>query len=237
MGIAVQPNVYGLFAAAIPQAARLQLDALPVRKRQGLVPDFLFTLQWNNAGPPRRLLFELKTLHWGSSTYPRSASERCHAVARRALQLPGEYATKAHRTDVSYCGTPVGDVGQGPVAQRLRTFDPVHGLVFGSWGEASPDVHRLLSSLAAAGAQRHYRRMGAQSPEDARGALAWLLKRRWAITAVRENARLILTRLEMVGRGADAAADRRRVQADSEAARARHVSCWQRHGSSLATGR
>ena len=53
--------------------------------------------------------------------------------------------------------------------------------------------------------------MTADSPEEAQGPLAWLLRRRWAMTAVRENARLLLARLEHVGRGADRAAARRAV--------------------------
>ena len=71
--------------------------------------------------------------------------------------------------------------------------------------------------------------MLARDPEEARGALAWLLKRRWAVTAVRAAARLTLGRLELVGRGAPAAVVRRR-EAEGRAARARRASCWQRRG-------
>jgi len=35
----------------------------------------------------------------------------------------------------------------------LRSFDPVRGLVCGSWGEASPDVEKLPAALAHIGAQ------------------------------------------------------------------------------------
>ena len=71
-----------------------------------------------------------------------------------------------------------------------------------------------------------------KSPSEARGGLAWLLRRRWALTAVREHARLLLARLEYVGRGANPAAQRRAL-AEGEAAAARRASCWQRRGPHL----
>ena len=226
--------MYGLFAACIPQQSRGRFDGLPVRKRQGLVPDLRITMQWDCAGPERALLFEIKTLHHGSSTYPYGRTERCQAVARRAAAIPAEYARKARRVDGAYCGTLSGSTG--PVERRLQTFDPVKGLVFGAFGEASPDVHRLLSALAHAGSMRHYRRMQAQDPEETRGALAWLMRRRWALTAARENARLTLSRLEFVGRGSGAAAARR-TEAEGRAARARRAACASVRGWRVTAGR
>ena len=109
---------------------------------------------------------------------------------------------------------------------RLRTFEPVRGLVFGSWAEASSHVEMLLTVLAACGAERHWRGMRARSSDEARGTLAWMLRRRWALTALRENARLTLERLEFVGRGAAAAAQRRGTAAAVAAARARRQASW-----------
>ena len=137
------------------------------------------------------------------------------------------YARKARQVDASYCGTQLGKAG--PVEQRLQAYDAVKGLVFGAFGEASPDVSLLLSAAADAGARKHFRSMLANEPEEARGALAWLIKRRWGVTAVRAAARLTLGRLELVGRGAGAAVSRRR-EADGRAARARRASCWERRG-------
>ena len=54
--------------------------------------------------------------------------------------------------------------------------------------------------------------MKARRIDDAKGALAWLLRRRWGITAVRENARLVLDRLQFVN------SDVRRQQRSLEAA-------------------
>ena len=87
----------------------------------------------------------------------------------------------------------------GPVERRLRSFNRVLPLVFGAFGETSDGVETLLHGLADAGAQRHWRRMKARRPEEAQGAIAWLLRRRWGITAIRENARLTLDRLQYVG--------------------------------------
>ena len=77
LGVRCRTEVYGLFAGCIPQAGRSQASRLPARKRQGLVPDFLLTLALD--GPERELLFELKTLHAGPSTYG-WASSACTAM-------------------------------------------------------------------------------------------------------------------------------------------------------------
>ena len=220
MGARSRAEVYGLFAACMPQPGRVRSAAMPVRKRQGMVPDLLVRLPLD--GPERDLLYELKTLHFGTSTYP-NGSTRCHAVTRRAAGLPQEYAGKARELDRKFCDTAAGE--QGPVERRLRSFEPVRGLVFGSWGEASPDVERLLGVLAEVGPRRHWRSMHARCPEEAKGALAWLLRRRWAMVALRENARLKLDRLEFVGVGAVAASQRREAAATAAAARERRRAC------------
>ena len=187
-----------------------------------MVPDFIFNIAL--IGPERELLlFELKTLHVGTSTY-RECDHRCAAVAQRARALPAEYAAKARRVDRQFCHTVPGSIG--PMETKLRTYDPVRGLVFGAWGEASPDVERLLSVFVATVAERHWRELGSTSQLEARGALAWLLRRRWAMTAIRENARLKLERMEHVGVGAGFAADRR-VSALSTSTRRSACSLWQ----------
>ena len=63
--------------------------------------------------------------------------------------------------------------------------------------------------------------MGARDATLAQGVLAWLLRRRWGMAALRENARLKLERLEYVGRGAADAMARRHAAAVSSEARAR----------------
>ena len=118
-------------------------------------------------------------------------------------------------------GTPEGVVG--PVERQLQQFGGLRGLVFGAWGEASSDCEVLLSHAAGVGAERHWRSMGARDQPAALDTFAWLtlLRRRWGMTALRENARLKLDRLEFVGRGAAAAMCRRQAAAAGAAARAR----------------
>ena len=201
MGLHIVTEVYGLFAAAIPQAGRQQLAGLPARKRHGLVPDFLTRLRTGPSQEEVEYLGELKVVHLSRSWYKPSdryeAGQRKIPVSRRARQLPRDYVRKAQKADQQYCGTRPGTVG--PVEARLRTFTHVVPLVFGAFGEVSEGVELLLSKIAAAGAKRHWRRMKARKEEEAIGALVWLLRRRWGMTAVRENARLTLDRLQYVG--------------------------------------
>ena len=105
--------------------------------------------------------------------------------------------------------------------QKLLSYGRVRGVVFGAWGESSPDTERLLSQLAKQGASTKWRQMGCSDQESAVGCLAWFLRRRWGLTALRECARLKLERLAFVGRGAVAAAERRQTSIAAQAARAR----------------
>eukprot|EP00973_Karenia_brevis_P093016 12415197-Karenia_brevis.AAC.1 len=67
-------------------------------------------------------LLELKTLHFGASTYPLDMEQRCAAVDRRARALPAEALRKARRLDQQHCRTPAGQVG--PVERRLVSYGP-----------------------------------------------------------------------------------------------------------------
>ena len=55
-------------------------------------------------------------------------------------------------------------------------------LVFGAFGEVNDGVEELIKQLAELGAVIHWRRMKAREPEEAVGALSWMLRRRWGIT-------------------------------------------------------
>ena len=121
--------------------------------------------------------------------------------------------------DRTFCGAAVD--ADGPVVRRLRRYDPVKGIVFGHFGEASEDVHKLVSALALSGSLRTRHNTDADSM---RGLLAWYFKRRWAIAAVRGTARLTLARLACVGHGAQAAA-KRRANAENAVSRARRSAC------------
>ena len=90
MTVPVKPEVYGLFAACIPQGSRSRFDALPIRKRQGLVPDLRLRVQWQGRGPVQDMLLEIKTLHVGSSTYPASQAIKnfltiSHTISKKGI--------------------------------------------------------------------------------------------------------------------------------------------------------
>ena len=219
-------EVYGLFAAVLPQHARDTIGQWPMRKRQGLVPDFAIALPVEGQSPNDAVdeLFELKTLHFGSSTYPvATADSRGGAVNRRAGALPAQAATRARQLDERFSHTREGEVG--PVARRLGAFGPVRGLVAGHWAEGSAHFEDLLSGTAYCGAQRHWTTMRAREAHDANGTLAWLLRRRWGMTFWRSAARLLLDRLAYVGRGATQAGGRR-ADATEAAAVARRAAHW-----------
>eukprot|EP00973_Karenia_brevis_P051957 7217229-Karenia_brevis.AAC.1 len=69
MGVRARTEVYGLFAAALPGWARVEMGQWTQRKRQGMVPDFIAAAP----EPPQPVsnavdeLLELKTLHYGIS--------------------------------------------------------------------------------------------------------------------------------------------------------------------------
>jgi hypothetical protein len=227
MGMAATSEVYGLFAPLLPQIARDEFDTKPARKRQGLVPGLMATCRQTPEAPERRTLLEIKTLHFAPTTYP-SVAERCNGVTRRANAVGTEYLRKARGLDQRWLGTTADQ--RGPVELKLRSFGDVRALVFGAWGEASGDVEWLLNQLAEVGAYRHRSAMEASSPEAAREALIWLLQRRWGMTALKANARLLLERLGHVGRGSSAAADRRSTARAEFGARLRRYVEWASRG-------
>ena len=226
MGVRARTEVYGLFAAVLPQNARDAISQWPLRKRQGLVPDFAIALPVVGQSPSDAVdeLFELKTLHYGTTTYPDAvANARGGAVNRRADALPGQTANKARQLDERHCGTPEGETG--PVTRRLDAFGPVRGLVVGHWAEGSRHFEDLLSGAAYCGSLRHWAAMRAREAKDAYGTLAWTLRRRWGMTFWRSASRLLLDRLSYVGHGAVRAGERRADAAEA-AAGARRAAHW-----------
>ena len=146
---------------------------------------------------------------------------------RRAAGLTGEYLLKARQVDQQYCGTPAppppvpGDQQQprpiGPVERRLLQFGEVRGWCFGAFGEASTEVHSLVERLAearlnVAETQPHHRGPIRSRAAEKAGLVAYV-RRSLSITCVREQARLLLDRLRLLGDGA-AEAGRRRARAE-----------------------
>ena len=88
----------------------------------------------------------------------------------------------------------------GPCLTRLREYPTVEGLVFGSYGEASPAVYTLLGVLARAIAEREWREMGARTESEARGIITTQLYRQLCVATVGGHMRVIHGRAQYVGR-------------------------------------
>ena len=153
-GIPVNCEVFNLFADAIPQAGLSRIEQ--GRRRQGLVPDFKLRGEEGDES----ILCELKFISASKTRYPRNPQRRDgkRAVDVRAEGLTAEYAKKAQNIDHDFGGVPRPSPVQrgapqpprviGRVEARLQSFGKVHGWCFGSWGEASEDVHPLVQLIA-----------------------------------------------------------------------------------------
>lgn len=180
------------YYAAQPNLAQPSLDvALPA----------VVTARGQRRGPRlarRRLLFDVKTIHAGSEHYlsAHARDEQSGAVRHREHTITSDYARHARALDSRFhsaAGVP------GPIAQRLQSFTTVRGLVFGQYGEASADVHDLISIGADACAQHQWRLAGARSESEMRGFLVSSMRRRVGLTAVQAMARHRLARVPYIG--------------------------------------
>ena len=86
---------------------------------------------------------------------------------------------------------------------RLASLGDVKGLVIGAFGEASEDLHSLIHHLAVsrvrvAGPQKGKR--GQERSEEAELAITTsFLRRILSVAGVRAQAKLLLSRLEVIG--------------------------------------
>ena len=170
----------------------------------------------------RDTLFDFKTLHYGVSTYPRT-EERCHAVKVRAMAVHSEYSRKARALDARWYPAAAND--DGPIIRKLREYGAVRGLVFGAFAETSPEVDNLARLIADSGASRVHSN-GEPASDDMRDRILHHVRRKWGVLAARSNARLLLSRLACVGRGATSAADRRTAQHRHASLAGRPLRLW-----------
>ena len=92
-------------------------------------------------------------------------------------------------------GAYTAEGGKGPAEQRLDQFGRVRGLVVGCFGEFSPDLDALVSQLAEAAAQRHWRGMLCANALVAKSAVLSYYRAALFFQGVRENSYLIWRRL------------------------------------------
>ena len=228
-GIPIVCEVFNLFADAIPQQGLNRIRR--GRRRQALVPDFKMR------GEEGDVLCELKFLNACKSRYPRNLRWRdgARAVERRADGLTEEYCKSAREVDWKYCGVPRPPPPQpgvrhpprqiGPVENRLNGYGRVKGWVFGAWGECSDEVHTMVLKLAEAKVQRAATLPGRgllfKSREAQLAGEVAFVRRRLSFTAVQQQARLLLDRLQLLGEGAGEAARRREWAEQANRAEAR----------------
>ena len=106
-----------------------------------------------------------------------------------------EYLSAARAADRQYSAP-----GTNPILDRLRSFGQTRGLAFGAYGEASPDVHALLTVAADGLAARQWRDMGARTQEEARSFIvSSLVRRRLGLVICREFARHRIRRVPYIG--------------------------------------
>ena len=87
------------------------------------------------------------------------------------------------------------------------------GWVFGAWGEASTDVHSLVQQIAQARVAVEPTQPGqygqVRSREAQLACVVGYIRRTLSFTAVQQQARLLLSRLQLLGDGTREAARRR----------------------------
>ena len=195
----------GLFAHVLPQAV---LD----RPREGMVPDITAPTRAGQPAPaagapppPRRnVMMDVKTLSGAAGLYregPHARSNRRGApVAERARKVHVDYVGRARALDHAHSrqadGTPYPGVREqvqrhlvGPVLAALQAWDPVVGLVVGSYQGCSEGLHALAREVAEERARTEWRRMGARSEHAALGIFVHDVHRRWGSVFWRSWAR------------------------------------------------
>ena len=115
-------------------------------------------------------------------------------MAGRAHQEWSTYIRAARELDTRFFAPP-----QTPVYDRLLSFGQIRCLVFGAYGEASPDVHHSIAAAASIRAQRSWRTLGARSQQESRAFFLQTYRREVGMAVVREHARLRLARVPFIG--------------------------------------
>ena len=197
-------NTYAdLLAQASPQDAA---DARAALKALGAVhdgvdyitaacPDELRT-------PSGKLMTELKTIQFGPTNYPSSASVT--GVERRAANVVTEVTAALKKCDLRYYPGQTNQDGRGPFSQRLHDLGGIHGLVIGAIGEVNDTFHSLLGYYAS---ERAVRQTDCARSLAGRTAAA-LEQARWRIAATRSRARhaQLAGRMKLMGLGASSVA-------------------------------
>ena len=138
-------------------------------------------------------MMDVKTLSGAAELYregPHARSTRRGApVAERARRVHGDYVRRARELDHQHSrqadGSPYPGVREqvrrhlvGPVLAALQAWDPVVGLVVGSYQGCSEGLHALAREVAEERARTEWRQMGARSEHEALGIFVHDVHRR-----------------------------------------------------------
>ena len=205
----------GLFAHVLPQVV---LN----KPRESITPDITAHTRAGLRKPPagapkppmRKAMMDVKTLSGANELYhvgPHARSVRRGApVAERARQVNVDYIARARTLDHKHSKQPDGrpypkpreqvrDHLTGPVLTALGGWDPVVGLVVGSYQGCSEALETLAHEAAEAMARSGWKQMVARSEDEALGIFMHSVRRRWGSVMWRSWARVIHGRLPAIG--------------------------------------
>lgn len=201
-GVRMVGEPSSIFSSLIPAAVLLARDQPPA-----IIPDSIADLalppsvtargvrQAQRTEPSRQHLIDFKCAHAGNQDYTarRGREDQSGAVAHRAHREWATYTRSARELDTRF------HAPRTPVYDRLCSFGRVRCLVFGAYGEASPDVHHCIRAAARRRAEREWRLLGARTEAEAYACFMQQYRRDVGLAAVREHARLRLSRVPFIG--------------------------------------
>ena len=129
-----------------------------------------------------------------------SLSHHCSAVAARALKIHTDTVKRMEDADMIYHNvSPLVTGGTvGPFKSRLNALGPIKGLVVGSFGEMSSDLHALLKLMAKVGVSSYGKYTGALNLTQAEASMRFYIKSYVAMVCLRAKADLLLDRVEFL---------------------------------------
>ena len=211
LGIPSTLEPYNLFKAHISASAREHLGGDQAYKnQQGIIPDLAIGLD------PMRL-GEIKGITPSKSRYDIPSSQATglprrnttnYAVQFRAGNIAKDYIKSAKKLDIKHNGTAVGQ--RGPMEIELRRYGAwcgdedrcIEPLSFGFFGGISREFDSLMRTAAAVGAQKKFITMESKTMEECTATLLWQYRQRVGVALFRQNADLVLDRIQFLTGGA-----------------------------------
>ena len=119
------------------------------------------------------------------------------ATQRRQGQIYDEYRKDLHTQDKKYFDT--GETDTGPLETILRQGD-FHGLAFGTYGEISSNVRKLVSMATEYGHKHLAKTIMAKDLDAAKATIRRRFHARIAMASWRGYANMLLGRVQYVGK-------------------------------------